>query len=743
MISTKILNQYVPHDEFFVVNNNDPDLEPIKIKLPSPVDVTRIDGYGLTRHEQKWEPPEYPGRLKLLEQDVINELTRRESDNKHEKVTGQKILEGIKKKVEENSREYKEEIKWIKTQWYRVLYGYWLYINGKPTYLDGWHYAFCAFWHLEGDKLPEYRDRDRRWFHFARHCYTTTEDDKGNDTGMRTCMGFLGPKHRRAGDTYKALCIDYFIIILIKGGMCGIQSYDEGNAKTHFKEKLIPAWRKLPFFFKPMWDGTDRPMKELRFNRPSAMGPGKELETKIDFATTASRSYPDGKRYDVYHSEEDGKTLLEYVDERWDVAKQTLLVGPKIHGFSIHPTTVADMVTGGGDRFKRICDNSGYYDRIPLIGTTKSGLFRLFIPTYDGLEGFIGPYGESVIDTPTPEQAKFIKKNYGARAYHEAKRSEYLSKNTPESMDAYNTEVELYPFFYAECFRMMDGNIGFNTEAIEQAINETRRCPDSFFRADLVWIIKDVEVGIIENPLGRWEISKKLHPEYANKKTLFEDNWYPAFPDRFVHGGDPTQFITEADAKISKNPTKFSDGGGAVFWKRDYTIDPEGKDVNDWQSHNFVAAYRYRSNDDDEYAEDQLMACFYWGAMCFPEMNLRIIYKHFTKRGYAGYLLRGTDPNGTLNKLPGVTSLEASKKDLFAKTRNFIHWHGKRVRLPKLLNEWKEIKSMQQMTKYDLMASAGLALMGDESIHSKMIVNSISGGSNVSNSDTFVESNFV
>ena len=60
-----------------------------------------------------------------------------------------------------------------------------------------------------------------------------------------------------------------------------------------------------------------------------------------------------------------------------------------------------------GKQFFKVCQDSKLEKR-DLSGQTKSGMLVLYMPAYEGLDGFIGPYGESVIDTPTPQQAAFI-----------------------------------------------------------------------------------------------------------------------------------------------------------------------------------------------------------------------------------------------------------------------------------------------------------------------------------------------
>lgn len=751
---SKIFQLYKPADEYFIVNDNDPDLLPIKIPLPKPPDDLRtVEGYGLHPEDQLWRPPIYPKKLKDVEKKVIDRLRKDSLRNAANRVTGQKINSGIYQEIKANKEYYRDEIKWIRQQWHRRLFGHWLFINGKPTYLDGWHYFYCGFWHLDVG-LPEYRDRDRRWFLFARFCYNDTKgfakynkdgfaipEEDGTfiqkDYGRRVCFGFAYPKHRRDGATYKVLDVGYEIISRTKGVFGGLQSFDDDNAQSHFQEKLVPAWRKLPFFFRPNWSGSERPADSLNFVSPANLVGESELESALDFATTADRKFYDGKKLYFYHAEEEGKCRLEDINARWDIIKKCLAQGKEIdiHGFSIHPTTVRDMEDKngrGGMAFYKLCNDSNYYQRLMTNGQTYSGLYRLFIPGYDGMEGFIGRFGESIIDTPTPEQALFIKKDYGAKHYIMEEREMLLRKGTPEAMEKYYRIREETPICWADCFNIMSGNMGFNEVILDKRIAELRRQgTDYYTRGNFEWVggIRDGKVTFVRDEVaGRWEVYKLLPDnqtslkfKHANSGYLTGYSWVPASPEKFTAGGDPYQFLTRAESGYMSDKSKLSKGGGAIFEERDMRIDPETKPISDWETHNFVATYSCRPKDDDQYAEDMLLACVYYGSMMYPERNVKLIVKYFCNRGYQAFLKHDIDEYGVIAKEPGVHSLLESKDKLFKGIRTYIEWHGHRCKSLSFLMQCKEIRLLEEMKKYDLFTACGCALMGSQSQYAKLI----------------------
>ena len=163
-VDTQILSQYKKPDKFLWVNDNDRDMTPMRIDLPDCPAYHEIAGFGKPTKEQIWSPPKLPRRLKELQRkfetidEIWDELT------KHQDI-------------------YEQEIKFMRKMWYHRLNGYWFFNNGKPTYIDGWNYFYIAWWKIDVG-LPKYRDRDRKFFLFARHIYNERRTFKFiNDKG--------------------------------------------------------------------------------------------------------------------------------------------------------------------------------------------------------------------------------------------------------------------------------------------------------------------------------------------------------------------------------------------------------------------------------------------------------------------------------------------------------------------------------------------------------------------------------
>jgi len=109
------------------------------------------------------------------------------------------------------------------------------------------------------------------------------------------------------------------------------------------------------------------------------------------------------------------------------------------------------------------------------------------------------------------------------------------------------------------------------------------------------------------------------------------------------------------------------------------------------------------------------MTAIYTGAEVYPEQNIKLIWKHFVKRGFEGYLKYQIDEaTGKRKDHPGFYSLTESKQDLFNAIKRYIYHHSTRERHIDFLKQCRQIKGMDYMTDYDLLVACGGALLGSQ-----------------------------
>lgn len=753
----KILSTYARADRTLLINKDDEILQTIKVSLPEAPDLTTIDNYGLHAKNQFFQKTEMPSRLRALEKRFSS-------------------INDIWDFLSKHALDYEVEIEWVEEQWHRIINGYWVYINGKPTYIDGWHYAYLNFWSIDIGS-PEYRSRDRKFFLFARFCYTDqtayypirvldkksreynyfSDEDAAKkflrnkkvdwdiesgeyivDMGIRTCYGFNYPKHRREGATYKANEIIFVMAITNMSVNCGIQSMDGESAKKAFLKAIVKPWRKIPFFLRAQYNGSTNPQKRLEFDIPSSMAGGLSsfeigLESQIDFAESQKASAYDGEKLACLNNDECGKTLGESVDYRWQVQKKCLAQGNGryINGLGINTSTVGEMSNKGGMSFFKLCKKSHFEIRNDT-GQTESGLYNIFIPAYDGLEGFIDIFGESIINDPTEADIWRIpgipyrdknKQLRGARNFLQGIRDEILLREDEDSLGDYEEEVRLHPHDFSECFITAGKNSGLDLKKITKRIKELQFDRTATERGDFEWLkgVKDTKVIWVPNEInGKFRKSLEVDITQTNRKhgTMGKVHgndimiYTPEFFSKFTASADPYKFRVTQGMRRSK-------GGGAVRWNRDKEIDPDTKAIEEWKSCRTICTYSNRLDDIDQYCEDMLMMCVYWGAMMFPEINVPRVWDHFIIRGYGPYLKYHIATDGIWKKTPGFNMSGTMPEKLMAALQSDIKHHCHRQQHIEVLLEAKAIKGPDDLTNNDLLVAEGGAIMGEESDYSQ------------------------
>jgi len=293
---------------------------------------------------------------------------------------------------------------------------------------------------------------------------------------------------------------------------------------------------------------------------------------------------------------------------------------------------------------------------------------------------------------------------------------------------------KLFPMQFSDSWLGTAGNIGFNLEYIDKRLAVLRR-EDSTVRGDLVWVDGefggDVEFEANEES-GRFQIAEFPKQGVSNKKTqalmynTFEGEdvmqWRPIHHDVYVAGADPYRFSNKQDAKVGASKgakSRLSDGGIAVVQKYDESIDG-GKPMSEWSTYKSVLSYRYRPANTDEYGEDLLKVCIFYGAMAYIETNVPTAYEYFIKNNYGGYLLHDIDlKTGRYKEKAGMDSLERSKQSLFSKLRDYIEYRCHVEPFSDFLQECKDINGIEEMRHFDRLTAHGLALMGCETPYAK------------------------
>tara|TARA_R110002020_G_scaffold70277_3_gene182479 strand:+ start:28 stop:1809 length:1782 start_codon:yes stop_codon:yes gene_type:complete len=534
------------------------------------------------------------------------------------------------------------------------------------------------------------------------------------------CLGQLYTKCRRSG--YTNICSSVLVdeASQVKEKLLGIQSKTGKDSQENiFMKKVVAIFRSYPFFFKPIQDGTTNPRMELAFREPSkritknnkTSHRGDALNSVINWKNTTNNAY-DGEKLHMLYLDEAGKWEKPTdIREAWRIERTCLIVGKKVIGKAMVGSTVNPM-NKGGEEYRDLWKDSDSNER-NQNGRTRSGLYRIFIPAYNALEGFFDVYGNAVVDDP--DQSVQIHGidgdviDIGSRKYLKNERQSF--KNDPSEL---NEIIRQFPFTEDEAFRdSIEGSL-FNIAKIYQQIDHNESLyPNPVVKGNFVWRVKDEEVVFSPDPNGRFRVSWMPPDHLRNKKCEERGKKIASNSHIGVGGVDSYDLDSTVDGRGSK---------GALHMYNKFSMDAP--------CNMFVVEYASRPDLASIFYEDVLMCAFFYGYPLLVENNKYGIVRYFESRGYDGYLMDRPDHLKTSNSSANVRTkgIPSNSQDVIQSHAQsieaYIHDHvgikaeteefGK-MYFNKTLEDWIGYK-IDKRTKFDLTISSGLALLGAQKV---------------------------
>lgn len=550
----------------------------------------KIAGHNLTKHKQKWIRVELPEDFDELSDEEQYAFATNED---------KKCIEGV-----------------------------WFYNNGVATYINGDHYHYLTWFKIDSG-YPDYRDRDRRWFYHWELC------DKDSN-----CLGQDYGKLRRDGYSFR---VDSIILNRARktfNAKYGIISKSGEDAQEMFS-KLVHGFIEYPRFFKPQVQSAEDVKKELVFKTPQKRVTHKNrvtikeisLNTSISWRNTKDNAY-DGMKLKIIAADEAGKFPKDVSIEKWfNIGKTCLILGNMIVGKMLLGSTVNEIEKGGAG-FLTIWKNSDTRSKTKN-GRTISGLWRYFVPSDDGMEGFIDWYGNSVIETPeTPVMGingQLITK--GARQWI---LDELEGKKSAGDMVGYYEFKRQFPLSEDDMFI---------TPANEKTCWDIDKIHQQLEHNAIVSIDRSIAHGYFDWANGVRDCGvvcwNHVDPDSALAKHKF--TWFPDLPERnksIIKLGKKAPanthiglFTLDPYAATNTTDTRQSKAASHGFKKFDFTAPKNLSEV-------FIGEYWNRLRDPLLVYEDMIMQAVYFGWAVIPERNIKNCNDYFRNRDYHNYLLQ-------------------------------------------------------------------------------------------------------
>jgi len=593
--------------------------------------------------------------------------------------------------------------------------GTWFMNNGVKTYITGSHYMYLQ-WSSIDVGYPDFREANRIYWLFWEACKA---DER--------CFGMIYLKIRRSGFSFMSSSEAVNIGTLAKDARVGILSKTGADAKKMFTDKVVPINSRLPFFFKPIMDGMDKPKTELAFRVPASKITKKNmydseaeriegLDTSIDWKNTEDNSYDGEKLLFLAHDESGKWTKPNNIKENWRVTKTCLRLGSKIIGKCMMGST-SNALSKGGQNYKDMYEDSNVLVR-NANGQTKSGLYSLFIPMEWNMEGFINRYGMPVFYKPKEPimgvDNSWIKN--GAIDYWEAE-----VDSLKNDADALNEFYRQFPRTESHAFRDESKQSLFNLTKIYQQIdyNDSLIKEHYITRGSFHWLdgLKDTKVIFSPDSRGRFLVSWTPARHLQNNVHIRNGVKYPGNDHIGSFGCDPYDISAVVGGRGSN---------GSLHGLTKFNMDEA-------PSNEFFLEYIARPQTAEIFFEDVLMACVFYGMPVLIENNKPRLLYHFKNRGYRGFSLNRPDKqynklSKTERELGGIpNSSEDVKQSHASAIESYIEKYigfdmGGVYRdsdeignMPfiRTLEDWAKF-DINDRTKFDASISSGLAIMANQ-----------------------------
>tara|TARA_R110001599_G_scaffold59034_2_gene163621 strand:- start:1524 stop:3776 length:2253 start_codon:yes stop_codon:yes gene_type:complete len=584
--------------------------------------------------------------------------------------------------------------------------------NGVPSYVTGSHYMYLQ-WASIDVGYPDFREANRIFWIYWEACRA----DKRS-------FGMDYLKIRRSGFSFMGSSECVNVGTLANDSRVGILSKTGSDAKKMFTDKVVPINSRLPFFFKPIMDGMDKPKTELAFRVPASKITKKNmftvlnddmqgLDTTVDWKNTDDNSY-DGEKLLLLVHDESGKWIKpNNILNNWRVTKTCLRLGSKIIGKCMMGSTSNALSKGGGN-FKKLYEDSDITKR-NRNGQTKSGMYSLFIPMEWNMEGFIDMHGMPVFDTPEKPvlgiDGEMISE--GAIDYWQAE-----VDSLKNDADALNEFYRQFPRTESHAFRDESKQSLFNLTKIYQQIdyNDTLISEHHVTRGSFHWKdgLKDTKVIFSPDQRGRFYVSWTPNKGLQNNVILKNGIKYPGNEHIGAFGCDSYDISGTVGGGGSN---------GSLHGLTKFNMDEA-------PSNEFFLEYIARPQTAEIFFEDVLMACVFYGMPILVENNKPRLLYHLKNRGYRGFSTNRPDKvynklSKTEKELGGIpNSSEDIKQAHAAAIESYIEKHvgfdmdgafrnsediGS-MPFNRTLQDWAKF-DINNRTKHDASISSGLAIM--------------------------------
>jgi hypothetical protein len=646
----------------------------VVVSLPLKPPTKEFVNYGLKKHEQKFRRREIPKGIIRWDVDKLEAYAKRE--------------------------------------WHIRLNGYWILINGNQHYIPGGADVFFNYWTTEQGKRPTFRMEALEFFLVW---YLEVERNPN-------VQGMVDIKCRRLGDTEKGLFLNWETLTRTKYTRTGMQHLNDADAQKNFI-RMVTGALNMPFFYKPIHKGAEKPSKELDYSEPSELVTKKKLKEKGDNVDLTKRSGDflnsfadyqpsvtmkyDGQLLHFFHLDEAFKNRSFRLDPKaqWSNIRRctSLNNGELIVGKGLYTSTVEEIDDGNMVEVATYFWDNSQQSLLKTQRRTNTNMIAVFRGFQYAAE--IDEFGYHKVEEATKlRQAKIdvAMASGDIREVLSIKRKE--PANIEEALETPLNDCVLYP------------------ELCGRRINQIRRNHNWFDEPQkakmvvgrLEWMnnIQFSRVVFVPDVNGKWNIVRQPGV-LANNISRKDNKLKPLNGAYFRIGIDPY----DADETEEKG----SDGGIAVrmlfcpeLEKEEVMYDENGEVANPevLETDQFIADYKDRPANPYVFYEECAKACFYFGSSALVETDKAGMKTWFNNKGLKLFLqFAPSEVSETQSKRRGMKATTSVVSRYTEALACHIPLRIACTHLPRLLEQWK-VFSIKKRGKLDLAVASGFAELG-------------------------------
>lgn len=646
--------------------------------------------------EAKWKRTDIPADFLQLEEDYREDI---EAAANHKKKEVRAEYKSQRKIL------IKKHINFINKEFDKRKYGFYIKIDEEDFYITGSNYMFLNYYYLtDSDMYPLFRTTAvYTWWHWE-----AVMADKD-------VFGELRFKSRRVAWTSEAASEAMNNATITKYANIPVVSERKELAEELFQSKIIDPFKYYPTYFKPIIkDPNNLEKKKLELTHNTAQ---KET-ARIKLYPTKVTSY-DSTRVKPF-AINDEVFKLEDVDF-------TAFRGRHKHCYNktkdVHPkgkfgSTVGDKKINT-ETASYEWENANPLKREPT-GKTKTGLIALFVDCcYTNAEdGMFDEWGYPIVHDPEEPIVNEIGDivEFGAATLwkmeeenkKKLKKSDLNSfyRNSPREIEhALRHESGVHNDFDAD-------NLNNHVDHLN-SIHE-HDWTDIIYRGNLAWTGEPYKSDVEWKPNTKGKIFTTWIPpkELQNKSSVRMFHGKPLMMPDNNHIGCIGVDSYDLVGKASSG--KGSDGAAVGYSKFSMVGCP---------SHSFFLKYKERPDKRDDFYDDIIMICKFFGFFANIESNKGRILEYMYDKGFTGYVMRRQDKKwkdlSDAEKLYGGLP---SSKEIIADQGSLLKDYivdnvGQnlekecKVYFKDLIKEWQKF-NLDKRKEFDLGVASGFAIMG-------------------------------